>query len=96
MQQREYKTRYDWVGKVINWDLCKKLNFEHTTKWHMHKLESVLENETHTILWDFEIKTDQLIPVRRSDLVLINKKERTCQLVDFAVPADHRVKLKEN
>ena len=28
--------------------------------------------------------------------MLINKKERTCQLVDFAVPADHRVKLKEN
>ena len=26
---------------------------------------------------------------------MINKKERTCHLVDFAVPADHRVKLKE-
>ena len=62
----------------------------------MHKPESVLENETHNILWDFEIKTDNLIPARRPDLVLINKKERTCQLVDFAVPADHRVKLKEN
>ena len=62
----------------------------------MHKPESVLENETHKILWDFEIKTDHLIPARRPDLVLINKKERTCQLVDFAVPADHRVKLKEN
>ena len=23
------------------------------------------------------------------------KRERTCQIVDFAVPADHRVKLKE-
>ena len=26
---------------------------------------------------------------------MINKKERTCHLVDFAVPADHRVKLNE-
>ena len=25
---------------------------------------------------------------------MINKKKRTCQLVNFAVPADHRVKLK--
>ena len=25
-----------------------------------------------------------------------NKKKRTCQIVDFAVPADHRVKLKES
>ena len=96
LAQREYKTRHDWVGKVIHWELCKKINFDHTKKWYMHKPESVLENETHKILWDFEIKTDHLIPARRPDLVLINKKERTCQLVDFAVPADHRVKLKEN
>ena len=27
---------------------------------------------------------------------MINKKKRTCWIVDFAVPADHRVKLKEN
>ena len=61
----------------------------------MHKPESVLENETHKILWDFEIQTDHLITARRPDLVLINKKKRTCHFVDFAVPADHRVRLKE-
>ena len=33
---------------------------------------------------------------RRPDLVLINKKKRTCHLVDFAVPVDHRVKVKES
>ena len=95
LAQREYKTRHDWVGKVIHWELCKKLNFHHATKWYTHKPESVLENETHKILWDFEIQTDHLITARRPDLVLINKKKRTCQIVDFAVPADHRVKLKE-
>ena len=61
----------------------------------MNKPESVLENETHKILWDFEITTDHPIPARTPDLVLINKKKKTCQLVDFAVPADHRVKMKE-
>ena len=76
---------------MIHWELCKKLNFHHAT----HKPESVLENETHKILWDFEIQTDHLITARRPDLVLINKKKRTCHIVDFAVPADHRVKLKE-
>ena len=80
---------------MIHWELCKKLKFHHTTKWYMHKPESVLENETHKILWDFEIQTDHQIPARRPDLVMINKKERICHLVDFAVPADHRVKLKE-
>ena len=35
------------------------------------------------------------ISARRPDLIIINKKKRTCIIVDFAVPADHRIKLKE-
>ena len=62
----------------------------------MRDPESVLENETHKLLWDFEIKTDHLILARRPGLVIINKKERTCRIVDFAVSADHWVKLKES
>ena len=31
----------------------------------MPKLESVLENAAHKILWDFEIQTDHQIPVKR-------------------------------
>ena len=55
----------------------------------------VLENDTHKLLWDFDIQTDHLISARRPDLIIINKKKRTCKIVDFAVPADHRIKLKE-
>ena len=46
----EYETRYDWVGKVIYWELCKRLKFDRNTKWYVHKQESVQENETHKIL----------------------------------------------
>ena len=42
----------------------------------MHNLESVLENETHKLLWDFEIQTDHQIPVRRPNLILINNKKK--------------------
>ena len=31
----------------------------------MHNSESVLENETHELIWDFEIQTDHLISARR-------------------------------
>ena len=41
----------------------------------MHKPESVLENETHKIFWDFEIQTDHLIAARRLNLVIVNKKK---------------------
>ena len=60
----------------------------------MHNPAPVLENNTRKLLCDFDIHLDQLISARRQDL-LLNKKERTCKIVDFAVPADDRIKLKE-
>ena len=51
-------------------------------------------NETLKILRYFETQADYLIPVRKPDL--INKKKRTCHLVDFAVPVDQRVTIKES
>ena len=44
--------------------VCKKLKFDHPNKWYMRNPESVLENEIHTLLWDFEIQTDPLISAR--------------------------------
>ncbi len=79
--------------------MCRKFKFNYTTKWYTHNPAPVLENDTHKLLWDFNILTDHLIPARRPDLIIINKKKikikRTCKIVDFAVPADHRIKLKE-
>ena len=77
------------------WEMCKKFKFDHANKWYMHNPAPVLENDTHKHLWDFEVQTDNLILARRPDLIIINKKKRTCKIVDFAVPTDHRVKLKE-
>ena len=61
----------------------------------MHNPEPAPENDTHKLLWDFNIQTDPLIPARRPNLKIINKRERICKIVDFAVPADHRTNLKE-
>ena len=55
---------------------------------------SILENNTHK-LWDFDKQTGPLISARWPDLIIINKKKRTCKIVDFAVPADPTIKLKE-
>ena len=97
MQQISTEREYDYrVGKIIHWELCKKFKFDHTNKWYMHNPVTVLENEIHKLLRDFNIQTDHLMLARRLDLIIINKKKRTCQIVDFAVPADHRVKLKES
>ena len=64
----------------------------------MHNPAPALENDSHKLLWDFDIQTDHLIPARRPDLIIKKKTKnnRICKIVDFAVPADHRIKLKES
>ena len=57
----------------------------------MPNSESVLENETHKLLKDFEIQIDHLISTRRPDLVIVNKKKRRIYRI-----VNHRVKLKES
>ena len=42
----------------------------------MHNPAPVLENDSHKLLWDFNIHTDHLIPARRPGLIIINKKKR--------------------
>ena len=95
LTQKEYNARHDWVGKEILWEMCRKFKFGHANKWYMHNPAPVIENDTHKLLWDFDIQMDHLISTRRPDLKIINKKKKICTIVDFAVPADHRTKLKE-
>ena len=82
------------MGKVIYWEMCKKFKFDQTNKWYMHNPAAVLENDTHKL---FDILTDHLISARRPDLIIIYKKKKeNLQIMDFTVPADHRIKLKES
>ena len=67
------------------------MNFEAGEKWHEHEPGSVLESEDYKILWDFSIHTEHVIEARRPDLVVVDKKRRTCKIIDFAVPGDRRI-----
>ena len=97
LAQKKYKARHDCVGKMIHWEMCRKFQVDHTNKWYMHNPAPVLENDSHKLLWDFSIQTYHLIPARTPDLIILNKKKkRICKIVDFAVPVDHRINLKES
>ena len=56
----------------------------------VHNSEFILENEAQ------KIQMNQLLSTRWPDLVIVNKKKRTCWTVDFAISDDHRAKLKES
>ena len=64
-------------------------------KGYEHERENVLVSEDHKILWDFIIQTDHVIEAEGPDLVVVDKKRRTCKIIDFAFPPDSMVEVKE-
>ena len=47
------------------------------------------------ILWDVMIQCDREIKTRKPDIVVVNKNERTCAIIDIAIPGDIRVSKKK-
>ena len=77
MHQEWYKRKESIKLDTIGWGRwstgkCASFKFDHMKKWYIDNPESVRENETPKILWDFEIQTDHLISARLPDLVLVN------------------------
>ena len=62
---------------------------------HTHTPQSAHENDDYKILWDFHIQTEKVIEHRRPDIVRINKQKRECQIIDFAIPGDQNIAIKE-
>ena len=85
------------MGEIIDDELRKKLESIHSFKWYMHEPESVLENETQKILWDYEIQTDHLMPGKGLHLVMIKKRQKL-PLSEFYGPTtpQSKKKRKEN
>ena len=83
------------MGKAIHWDLCRKKGFTSTDKWYEHEPQPVTESEKFKILWDFTVQTDHIVEARRPDMMIIDKDNKLCLIVDFAVPSDHRIDIKE-
>ena len=49
--------------------------YNHANKWFMHNPESVLENEAHKLLRDFERQTDHQISTRSHNNQYKNKEK---------------------
>ena len=56
--------------------------------------KTVTDNETVTILWDTQGHTDRTIKANKPDIIIKNKKEKTCMLIDMAVPSDRNTSVK--
>ena len=95
LAQAEYKRKHDNVARAVHWDLAGKCGFQRDDRWFEHVPDSVLENDNYKLMWDCNIQTDHDIKARRPDLVVVNKREQTCQFIDVAIPVDTAVREKE-
>ena len=47
------------------------------------------------MLWNQAVHTDREVTANRPDIIIKNKKEKTCTLIDVAIPTDRNVVQKE-
>ena len=93
--QKEHKRRRDNFSKIVHWKLARICNLQPGDKLHEHELESVLKNADYKVSRDFSIQTDHVIEARRLYLVAVDKKRRTCKIIDFAITGDSRIEEKK-
>ena len=51
----------------------------------------VYEEGDVTVLWNEAVHTDSEVTANRPNIIIKNKKEKTCTLIDEAIPADRNV-----
>ena len=55
----------------------------------------VYEEGNVTVLWNQAVHTDREFTANRPDIIIKNKKGKTCTLIDVTIPADGNVVQKE-
>ena len=91
----EYIHRHDQAASYIHWKICKHFQLPAADKWYEHQPTTVAENNKVTVLWDMPVNTDREIKANRPDIIIKNKEEKTCLMIDMTVPSERNVTIKE-
>ena len=78
----------------MHWKILKHYNIKANDKWHEHQPETVTENKKVTILWDMQVHTDKTIKANKPDIIIKDKQQKTCILIDMAIPSDRNASVK--
>ena len=81
----------------MHYSIYKTLGIETTDKWYTHMPKPVCEEGDVTVLWNQAVHTHthREVTANRPDIIIKNKKEKTCTLVDVTIPSDRNVVQKE-
>ena len=90
----EYVHRRNKVAAYVHWNICRNFDVKVPGKWYEHQPEPVIEHQKATILWDLPVHTEREIKANRPDIILKCKDERSCLLIDIAIPTDKNISIK--
>ena len=85
--------RHNNPSAYMHWNNLKHYNIKANDKWYEHRPETVKENEK-VILWDMQVHTDKMIKASKPDIIIKYKQEKTCMLIDMAIPTDQNTSVK--
>ena len=83
LAKTEYIHRHNKAAEHTHWMICKEFGIEVKERWYEHEPKTVTENDSVTLLWHMPIHTDRTIAANRPDIMLKNKKDKTCLLIDI-------------
>ena len=86
------------MGLRVYWELCKRFGVKCADQWFKDIPEEVRKNSDGSveIWWDRKILTSVQLEHNQPDVVVLDHGTKQCTIIDFAVPWDKNVKLKED
>ena len=88
LAQKEYKRRHDIVVRIVHWKSCGKYNLKRSEN-SMKMFQKVLLKIKNVM-----IQCDKEIKARKPDIIGVSKNERSCAIIDIAIPRGIRVNEK--
>ena len=65
-----------------------------SNEWYKHDPKPSTDIGGITFTWDMKVRTDTHTRYNKPDIIVHDKKSRTCQIIDVAIPLDQNVNNK--
>jgi hypothetical protein len=75
---------------------AKTSGIETTENWYSHIPKLICQHEDIKVLWNQGVQTDREVLANRPDIIIKNKKDKICLLIDVAKPSGRNVIQKES
>ena len=92
---KQYTHRHNQIAKYVYWCILKDYGIQVDETWLKLKPENVTTKDDVIIMWDTDVITDINVESNRPDIIIHDKKKKTCLLIDVSVPNCQNIIKKE-